>query len=242
MISAGGVADSNAVLRVDNGAAAARQVIPTPVLFVIPILLAAVVYFPITQNYFFADDFLHLFRVRNEGILPYLLIPRGGHLLVTSNAVFYVMDLFFGAHPEPYYWLALLTHLLNVGLFFAVVRLFTQSPYVACFGASLWGIAPLNESAIGWYSVFGQVLVATVMLIMLYQLGRVAAGHRCRVARRSSGAPCCSRPAPASASALGSRSPFRSRRSCSCRHRRRVAVSSRFSSSSPSSCRRSTSR
>jgi hypothetical protein len=177
MISAGGVADSNAVLRADDGAAAPRQAIPIPILFVIPILLAAVVYYPITQNYFFADDFLHLYRVRNEGILPYLLIPRGGHLLVTSNAVFYVMDLFFGAHPEPYYWLALLTHLLNVGLFFAVVRLFTQSPYVACFGATLWGIAPLNEAAIGWYSVFGQVLVATVMLIMLYQLGRVAAGY-----------------------------------------------------------------
>jgi hypothetical protein len=177
MVSAGGVADSNAVLRADDGAAAPGPSIPTPVLFCIPILLAALVYFPITGNYFFADDFLHLYRVRNEGILPYLLIPRGGHLLVTSNAVFYVMDLFFGSHPEPYYWLALLTHLVNVGLLFAVIRLFTQSPYVACFGAALWGIAPLNEAAIGWYSVFGQVLVATVMLIMLYQLGRVAAGY-----------------------------------------------------------------
>jgi AraC family transcriptional regulator of adaptative response/methylated-DNA-[protein]-cysteine methyltransferase len=97
-----------------------------------------------------------------HNVLGGVISAGGGHLLVTSNAVFYVMDLFFGAHPEPYYWLALLTHLLNVGLFFAVVRLFTQSPYVACFGATLWGIAPLNEAAIGWYSVFGQVLVATV--------------------------------------------------------------------------------
>ncbi len=176
MISAGGVADSNAGPRADEGVAVPSRTIPTPILFVIPILLAAIVYFPITQNYFFADDFLHLYRVRNEGILPYLLIPRGGHLLVTSNAVFYIMDLLFGSQPQPYFWLALLTHLVNVGLLFAVVRLFTRSAYIACFGASLWGIAPLNEAAIGWYSVFGQVLVATAMLIMLYQLGRVAAG------------------------------------------------------------------
>ena len=49
----------------------------------------ALVYFPITRNYFFADDFLHLFDIRNEDFLPYLLIPRGGHLLATYNAVFY---------------------------------------------------------------------------------------------------------------------------------------------------------
>lgn len=171
-----------AALEPSAGRAAARlpRAQAEIVLFLVPLLLAAIVYFPITDNYFFADDFLHFYRIRNEGLLPYLLIPRGGHLLVTSNSVFYAVDMLFGTRPEPYFWLALVTHLVNVGLLFAVIRRFTHSAHLACFGAALWGVSPMNESALGWHSVFGQVLVATVMLFLLYDLGRIADGRPLR--------------------------------------------------------------
>ena len=39
--------------------------------------------------------------------------------------------------------------------------------------AALWGIAPANAGTLGWYSVYGQVLAATLLLIVLVQL----AGH-----------------------------------------------------------------
>jgi hypothetical protein len=146
-------------------------------LFVIPLALTALVYHRITGNYFFADDFLHLFRVRNEDFPPFLLVPRGGHLLVSYNALFDLAYRLFGTHPEPYFWVALLTHLLNVGLLFSVIRLFTHSARLACFGAALWGISPQSEAAIGWFSVFGQVMVATVLLVVLRQLALVANGR-----------------------------------------------------------------
>jgi hypothetical protein len=151
--------------------------IGTAVLVGIPLALSALVYFPITRNYFFADDFLHLFRIRNEDLLPFLLVPRGGHLLVSYNAFFYLSYLLFGTHPEPYFWVALLTHLLNVGLLFSVIRLFTQSARLASFGAALWGISPMSEQAVGWFSVFGQLMVATVLLVVLRQLALVADGR-----------------------------------------------------------------
>jgi hypothetical protein len=147
------------------------------VLFLIPVAFAAIVYFPITRNYFFADDFLHIYNIRNQDFLPYLLIPRGGHLLVTNNALFYTLYRIFGTHAEGYYWVAFFGHLINVCLLFWVIRLFTESPRLACFGAVLWGISPMNESAVGWFSVFGQVMVAGFMLFMLVQLGRVAGGR-----------------------------------------------------------------
>ncbi len=146
-------------------------------LVLIPLALSALVYFPITQNYFFADDFVHLYRMLNEGLVPYLVIPRGGHTQATFNALFYLSHRLFGTHAEAYYWLPLFVHLLNVGLLFSVIRAFTQSARLACFGAALWGISPMNEGALGWYSVFGQVLVAAVMLRVLSQLGRVADGR-----------------------------------------------------------------
>jgi hypothetical protein len=144
--------------------------------WLIPLLLAAAVYYPILANYFFADDFIHLFRTRNEDLLPYLIIPRGGHLLVSYNAVFYVCDLLFGTSPVPYFVLALAAHLINVALLFSVIRLFTGSQRLACFGAALWGVSPMNEAALGWFSVFGQIMVAMTMLIVLRQIARVADG------------------------------------------------------------------
>jgi hypothetical protein len=168
------------------GVPQAPHILLETVLFLLPLALSALVYFPITRNYFFADDFLHLYLIRNEDFLAYLLVPRGGHLLVTNNALFYFLYRLFGTHAESYYWVALGTHLLNVGLLFWVIRLFTESGRLACFGASLWGISTMNEAALGWFSVFGQVLVATIMLCLLVRLAQVSSGrplHRYTLAR-----------------------------------------------------------
>src|SRR5512139_454444 len=145
-------------------------------LFLAPLALSALVYYPITGNYFYADDFLNLYQIGNNSLLQYLITPNGGHVLVTRNAVFYVMHLLFGTQPEYYFWAALLTHLLNVSLLFGVIHAWTHSTRLASFGAALWGCSPLNEGALGWYAVYGHVLVGTFMLMILYQVARLAAG------------------------------------------------------------------
>src|SRR5262249_49519975 len=96
------------------------------------LVLAAVVVFPITANYFFEDDFLHLFRIANGDVLRFLLQPHGGHLLVVRNAIFAATFALWGPHPAPYFWSALATHLANVVLLFAVLRTFLGSDRVAC--------------------------------------------------------------------------------------------------------------
>src|SRR5262249_42700961 len=81
------------------------------------------------------------------------------------------------------FWLVLLTHLANVGLLFAVVRRVTGSGELGCFVAALFGIAPADEGALGWYSVYGQVALGTVVLVLLGSvLGRFEVSAPLRMA------------------------------------------------------------
>ena len=149
-------------------------------LWLIPLALAAVVYAPIVSNYFWGDDFLTLFRLRDLDRFDYLMRPQGSHLYAATGAVFWAADRLFGPHPRGFFYIALLTHLLNVALLFAVIRRLAGSERLACLGATLWGTSPVLEAALGWMSVYGHVLAATVILAVLVHLARLADGARLR--------------------------------------------------------------
>lgn len=129
--------------------------------------MSAVVYRRLLGVYFFADDFVCLFNILNRSFLRFVAEPFGGHLLFVRNVVFWVSHLLFGFDPRPYYGVVLLTHLLNVWLFFRVTRRLTDSAVLACLGAVMWGTSPLCLGTLGWYSVYGQVLVGTIVLFLL---------------------------------------------------------------------------
>lgn len=136
----------------------------------VPLIFAALVYYPITGNYFWGDDFVNLYLMRNLPGPDYILRPRGDHLLITSNLAFYLTAGAFGHHPAPYFWIVLATHLANVLLLFWLIRGLTNSRLIACFGATLWGLSPAHAATLGWYSVYGHVLVGTFLLLLLHGL------------------------------------------------------------------------
>jgi hypothetical protein len=144
-------------------------------LALVPLVLTAWVYYPITGVFFFADDFYHLGRITDDSLLVWLLEPFGGHDLLLRNLAFLGSWQLFGLHSEPWYWTVLLTHLLNVWLLFGVLSALTASVPLACFGATLWGICPLAVGTIGWYSVYGHVMVTSILLVVLDRLARLAA-------------------------------------------------------------------
>src|SRR5207253_4732554 len=144
---------------------------------VAPLAVAAIAFEPIVGNYFFADDFWGLYRIVNDPLWRFLLEPEGGHLYFVRNAMFYVSYQLFGDKPQYYFGAVLLTHLLNVFLLFQLIRRVADSPRLACFGASLWGASPVNEGALGWYAVYGQVLATTFVIgAVLLLAGRPRAG------------------------------------------------------------------
>ncbi|HKA29002.1 MAG TPA: hypothetical protein VKH82_06490 [Candidatus Binatia bacterium] len=140
----------------------------------LPVLLAAAVYFPVTRSYFFADDFNCLLSIRNDDFLRFVLRPFAGHNLVVRNLVFYGSARFFGLRADLFFWQMLLTHLLNVWLLFRVLHALTASRLLASGGAALWGTSPVQLGTLGWYSVYGQVLVATALLVVLERVTRLA--------------------------------------------------------------------
>src|SRR5262249_25864464 len=144
-------------------------------LVLIPLALSAWVYYPVTRVNFFADDLVHLAGINSDSRLEFLLAPFGGHNYLVRNLVFLGSWELFGLHAPYYFATVLLTHLLNVGLLFGTLRTLTRSAMLACFGAALWGTSPLCAGTLTWYSVYGQVLVATILLVVLGQLAHLAA-------------------------------------------------------------------
>ena len=163
-----------------------RKPLPSPrfwanrsvLLLAVPLAASCLVYGSILENYFFHDDFLHLYNLANNGLIQFLFTPHGGHVLVLRNLIFYTCYRLFGLAPLGYFVLVLLTHLANVWLLFLVVRDLTGNPFLASVGAALWGVLPANEASLGWYSVYGNVLVTTVGLGLLYDLVRLAETRR----------------------------------------------------------------
>src|SRR5262249_57980686 len=78
----------------------------------------------------------------------------------------------FGTNPRPYFWSVLVTHGLNALLLYGVIRRFAGSIMLACVGATLWAASPVLEEALGWYSVYGQVLLTAILLAVLWSLGQ----------------------------------------------------------------------
>ncbi len=133
----------------------------------LPLAAAATVFFPITRSYFHTDDFLCLQAIVNDSLPHFVLRPLGGHVLIARNLLFVLFYRLFGTHAAAWFGVVLLTHLLNVALLYVLVRRLTGSSRIACFAAILWGASPLQEGALGWYSVYGQVVLGTVLLVVL---------------------------------------------------------------------------
>lgn len=117
--------------------------------------------------YFHADDFLNLLHIRTRPLVEYLLTPFGGHLCLFRNLLFLCSFALFGLRSEAFFMVVLLTHLLNVRLLFRAVQQLSGSDHLAAFGATLWGVLPLNGASLGWFSVYGHVVAGTVSLTLL---------------------------------------------------------------------------
>ncbi len=127
---------------------------------------------------FFGDDFLWFYRLETIPWLEFVGKAHGGHLLFTRNLVYWICYQLFGLEPAGYFWLALLTHLLNVALLFAVILRLSQRPLCAALAAALWGLAPISQGSLRWVSVYGHVMAGTFVLVLLADLSRIAGGDR----------------------------------------------------------------
>jgi hypothetical protein len=145
-------------------------------LVLIPIVAAVYVHSPIVSYDFRYDDYAHFYDAANLRTLEYLLKPWGGHLQVVLNTFTCSFYMIFGFNAIYYFVLVLITHVINVFLLFHIIKYLTQKEYLAVFGAALWGISPINQGSLGWYSAYAHVISATWIFWVLFDVVRIKYG------------------------------------------------------------------
>ena len=141
-----------------------------------PVLLSAVAFHDIVRVAFHHDDYLHLYDIVNLGPGLFMLTNFGGHLQLTPNAVLVALYTAFGLHAQWFMAVVGLTHLLNVALLASVVRHLTRNWAVALVAAAWWGANAMNMEAVGWLSVYGQLLCVTAVLCVVRLIATTAGG------------------------------------------------------------------
>ena len=134
------------------------------VAWLIPVALAAIVWLPITRNYFHFDDFLDLYQLRNDPPAQYFLRMYGGHLLIARHAVTAALDAVFGPDPAAVLRRRARSPISSTPALCALVERLTGRWSLAVLAAAVWGTSPINEGALGWYAVYGQVAATTCIL------------------------------------------------------------------------------
>jgi hypothetical protein len=150
----------------------------------VPLVATLVAWWSLPDTYFYADDFVHLFDLITLPLPRFLTQIWAGHLYLVRNTVFAGMYAAFGPDPRPWFWSVLLTHALNVLLLHRLILRLTGDDLIACMGATVWGTTPALEGALGWYAVYGQVLLTTLVCAVLGSLaGAIATGRTVSTAR-----------------------------------------------------------
>jgi hypothetical protein len=133
----------------------------------VPMLAAAVVFWPVAGQFFLADDFYHLFRVRDQPWPAFLLQPHAGHVCIALNAMFAAEHALFGMDPKGWFVVLVAAHVVNVALCFRLVELAGGGRSAAFAGGLLWGLVPLHAQSLTWVTMSGQVVATTCVLAVL---------------------------------------------------------------------------
>jgi hypothetical protein len=143
---------------------------------ILPLLLLLILYWPSLTTWFFADDFgwLNLRHdVASMGDLPSALFAPKAHgnmRPLGENLYWLGLSSVFGVDPLPFHICAFLTQAASLLLLGAIVGRLAASRLAAFAAQLLWlvncGLAP----ALGWSSIYNQILSAFFLLLAFYLL------------------------------------------------------------------------
>lgn len=147
-------------------------------LVVLLVLSAFIVHVRVLGATFTGDDFRHFFESEALPFGRFLLRSNGDQFMAVHNVLFVLFHETVRLHATPYYALELVTHLVNVVLFFRLLRRLDCSFELAGVLAFLWGTAPIHQGTMRWFSVYQALLATSTTLIALLQLARAIQERR----------------------------------------------------------------
>ena len=145
---------------------------------VLPAILLLAIYWPAVTAWFFQDDFgwlnLHhdVHSLHDLGAVLFAPKAHGNMRPLGENAYWLVLPAIFGAEPLPLHIGAFLTQCASLLLLGGIVRRLTKSGIPAFSAQILWmaniGLAP----ALGWSSIYNQLLSGFFFLLAFHFLQR----------------------------------------------------------------------
>lgn len=142
------------------------------------VLAALVVHARVVGAAFTGDDFLHFFESEALPFRQFLLRPNGDQFMLVHNVLFVLLHETIRLRSAPYYVLELATHLVNVALFYKLLRRIDCSIELSALVTFLWGTAPVHQGTMRWFSVYQAVLATATTLAALLLLARAVAERR----------------------------------------------------------------
>jgi hypothetical protein len=139
-------------------------------LALIPVGASVLVHSSVLSYDFRLDDILHFYDAANAGFLELVFTPNAGHNYLLRNTILYLFFRLFGLDPVPYFGMMLLSHALNSFMLFRLLTSLTGRPLLAAFCSTLWGMSPVNNGALGWFSAFGHIHAGLFLLWFLSEL------------------------------------------------------------------------
>ena len=152
---------------------------------VLPVLLLFVLYWPGLTTWFYQDDFGWL-NLRHDvhsarDLVGALLAPKahGNMRPLGENAYWLTLGAIFGAEPLAFHICTLLTQAASLLLLGNIVQRIVGAPHAGLYAQFLWMINSGLAPAMGWSSIYNQVLSAFFFLLAFYFLLRhVDTGRR----------------------------------------------------------------
>src|ERR1019366_6312885 len=152
---------------------------------VLPVLLLVVFYWPGLTTWFYQDDFGWL-NLRHDvhsarDLAAALLAPKahGNMRPLGENAYWLGLGAIFGAEPLPFHICTFLTQVASLLLLGSIVRRTVAWAPAGLCAQILWLINPGLAPAMGWSSIYNQVLSGFFFLLAFYFLMRhIETGRR----------------------------------------------------------------
>ena len=144
----------------------------------VAIAVSTIVFLNVLGNGFYADDYFHLYDCANGPFWRTLFTPFGGHMLFVYNAVFLTLFKVFGLNPAAFFAVLIVVHGGSIYLIYSIIKRLTGQPHLAAFGATLWGMCPVNAGSLSFISVLGHVFATAAVLGVVLDLVRLEESER----------------------------------------------------------------
>ncbi len=162
-----------------RGAAGMLASSPHVVLALI-LLLAFLVYAPVLNDWFKADDFLYLRAAQVKAPSEFIIeafdfrdttepaAGPGGHYRPLYVITILAEAELFGSSALPYHLLNLMVHVASVAMLWLIARKATQRPLVAHIAALVFALHPTYAMTLGWISELSALAATLGALVCLW--------------------------------------------------------------------------